>query len=170
MKWVHIQLSSGFIWFTRVMERAKAHFQMKTNLQDAWCEDGHYIHNKVMQRGKNRNKTGYLRHCPTHTHVSDYLVHTETHINDDNMIWSLIVSVSCEFYTSAVRLLSERGRLSWRMLPFCIKISDVHTFDAVTACTVWAEEAATWSTPTVTFRRTTSGGRRATKHVGWAWS
>lgn len=82
---------SAFIWLTRVMERANAHFQMKTNLQDAWSED---IHNKVMQRSKNRNKTGYLRHCPTRTnaHLRPLGTHRDAHVDDDNV--SLLASVS----------------------------------------------------------------------------
>lgn len=51
---------------------------MKTNLQDAWSEDIHHIHNKVIQRSKNRNKAGYLRHCQTHTHTHLRLLGTHT--------------------------------------------------------------------------------------------
>lgn len=43
------------------MEKHEDGFQMKTNLQDAWSEDIHNIHNKVIQGSINRNKTGYLR-------------------------------------------------------------------------------------------------------------
>lgn len=150
---VHIQLSCGFFCLTHVMERAKAHFQMKTNLQDAWSEDIHY---KVMQRSKNRNKTGYLRHWPTHTHLRPLGTHRDTHT-------VMMTTWFDRWYQQITSDTTERGRSYLHILAIETKITDA-------PCTVWAEEAATWSTPTVIFRRTTSGRRRATRHVGWAWS
>lgn len=64
------------MWSAHVMERAKVLFQMKTNLQDYSSGDIHFVHYNVMQTSKNRNKIGYLRHCPTHTQISDYMTHT----------------------------------------------------------------------------------------------
>ncbi len=48
---------------------------MKTNLQNGWSKD---IHDKVMWRSKNRNKTGYLRHRHAHTHLRTTW-HTQRH-------------------------------------------------------------------------------------------
>lgn len=97
---VHFQLSSGFIWLTHVMERAKAHFQMKTILRDAWSEDIHY---KVMQRSKNRNRTGYLRQH-THTHTSQATWHKQRYTHWWwHMIQPLVVCVSLEFCASQIR-------------------------------------------------------------------
>lgn len=144
--------SSG--WLTHVVETANAHFQVKTNLQDALSGDIHY---KLMQRSKNRNKTGYLSHCPTHTqtHTSQATWYTQTH--------TLIMTtwINCPLDLFLVSFCAIRVRHGWKR---------TLVLNVPTPCTVWAEEAATWWTPSVIFRRRTSGRRRATKHVGWAWS
>lgn len=135
------------------MERFKAYFQMKTNLQDAWSEDIHY---KVMQRSKNRHKIGYLRHQPTHTHLR-LLWFTQGHTRWRWHAWF------DRCYQPIASDTAERGCS-------CLHILAVESKIGAAPCTVWAEEAATWSTPAVIFRRTTSGRRRATRHAGWAWS
>lgn len=138
------------------METANAHFQVKTNLQDALSGDIHY---KVMQRSKNRNKTGYLRHGPTHTHTQTHASqatwYTQTHTLMMTTWFDCLLDLFLVSFCT-VRVRQERKRTL--------------VLNALTPCTVWAEEAATWWTPSVIFRRRTSGRRRATKHVGWAWS
>lgn len=106
---VSFQLLSGFIRLTHIMERDKAHFQMKTNLQDAWSED---IHNKVMPRSKNRNKAGYLRHCQTHTHLRLLGTHTSMMTHD------LIARCICLPWVLCKSDRSERGHLSWHIVAF----------------------------------------------------
>lgn len=123
---------------------------MKTDLQDAWSEDIHY---KVMQGSKNRHKTRYLRHCQTN--ASDCSVHTDN--VDDNVI-SLLVSESNQ---------TPVKKNVWSLDIFFTRFET--QFFTLSPCTVWAEVAATWSTPPVIFRRTTTGRRRATRHAGWAW-
>ena len=54
---IHTPLSSGLMWSAHVMERAKAPFQIKTNLLDVLSDDIQYIHHNVIQTSKNRNKT-----------------------------------------------------------------------------------------------------------------
>lgn len=92
------------------MERAKALFQMKTNLRDALSGGIHFVHYNVMQTSKNRNKTGYLRHCPTHTHLRLHETHTRWWWY---MVWQLVVIVVSLFHllTESHNALCKQRRL-----------------------------------------------------------
>lgn len=137
-----------FFLLTYVMERANAHFQMKTNLLHTWSKDTH----NVMQRSKNRNKAWYLRHCPHHTH---------THRLFDTQRHTHLGQKQLNSHISGSNRAQRQQDLSFSLQSQTSFIAE---------CTVWAEEAATWSIPSVSSGRRTSGRRRATRCTGSAWS
>lgn len=143
------------MWLAHVMERAL--FQMKTNLQDALSGGIHFVHYNVMQMSKNRNKIGYLRHCPTHTNLRLHDTSGDTHTL---MMIHGLIACCCPLFPWVFT--TNRRK--------CVCCTVRQSPDRIPPCTVLAEEAATWWTPTVISRRTTTGRERATKHIGWAWS
>lgn len=153
LTWIHlVDWRHGKSWSS---------FSDETNLQDALSMDIHYIHYNVMQRSKNRNKTWYLRQDQD-THKLEYLIHTDTQMDDECMMWQL-----GEFFSNQVELRWDKKKKKGLLF---LPDDNVPAPYTIAPWTVWAEEAATWSTPTVNFTRKTSGRKKATTHVGWAWS
>lgn len=104
--WVHLGYSC----------HGKSQHLFSNENQPSGCLEWWYSHYKVMQRSKNRNKAGYLRHCQTHSHLRLH----GTQVDDDTWFDRLSYSSPLSFMQVRQEWKTEDVCLGTRSLLYII--------------------------------------------------